>query len=184
MKKRLVAALTVALAVVANASSVKWSMANGVLGPSPDGTQTTGRASYYTMLVFTDAQADAVNSAIIAGNFASLGTMAASTYQAGKAGSFSGVVNDLTGASASLFAVVFDTYSTTETIADAGYYYKTGTVTQNTYDPLGSDPATTAVFTAAQMTGTWTATTAVPEPTSGLLMLLGMAGLALRRRRA
>ena len=27
-------------------------------------------------------------------------------------------------------------------------------------------------------------TTAVPEPTSGLLMLLGMAGLALRRRRA
>ena len=29
--------------------------------------------------------------------------------------------------------------------------------------------------------GSWTA---VPEPTSGLLMLLGMAGLALRRRRA
>jgi len=26
--------------------------------------------------------------------------------------------------------------------------------------------------------------TAVPEPTSGLLMLLGVAGLALRRRRA
>ena len=28
------------------------------------------------------------------------------------------------------------------------------------------------------------ATASVPEPTSGLLMLLGMAGLALRRRRA
>ncbi|MCR5413849.1 MAG: PEP-CTERM sorting domain-containing protein, partial [Kiritimatiellae bacterium] len=27
-------------------------------------------------------------------------------------------------------------------------------------------------------------TAAVPEPTSGLLMLLGVAGLALRRRRA
>ena len=30
----------------------------------------------------------------------------------------------------------------------------------------------------------WTATTAAPEPTTGLLMLIGMAGLALRRRRA
>lgn len=30
----------------------------------------------------------------------------------------------------------------------------------------------------------WTTTAMVPEPTSGLLMLLGMAGLALRRHRA
>ena len=30
----------------------------------------------------------------------------------------------------------------------------------------------------------WYAAASVPEPTSGLLMLLGMAGLALRRRRA
>ena len=30
----------------------------------------------------------------------------------------------------------------------------------------------------------WYGAAAVPEPTSGLLMLLGMAGLALRRKRA
>ena len=35
--------------------------------------------------------------------------------------------------------------------------------------------ATASAYTTSQM---------VPEPTSGLLMLLGMAGLALRRRRA
>ena len=35
---------------------------------------------------------------------------------------------------------------------------------------------------AAYSTGGWY--TAVPEPTSGLLMLVGLAGLALRRRRA
>ena len=37
------------------------------------------------------------------------------------------------------------------------------------------------VYTAALTAGDWSA---VPEPTSGLLMLLGMAGLALRRKRA
>ena len=35
--------------------------------------------------------------------------------------------------------------------------------------------------TATQNAGNWVA---VPEPTSGLLMLVGLAGLALRRRRA
>ena len=182
MKKLIIAALAVASAIAVNAASVNWSMANGILSPSPDGSASSGRASYYTMLIFTDSQADAVNSAIASGNFTSLGTMAVSSVQAGKSGQFAGVVNGLTGSSATLFAVVFDTYSTTEGIGDAGYYYKTGTITQNTFNPSGSDPATTAVFTATQMTGAWTAT--IPEPTSGLLMLLGMAGLALRRKRA
>jgi len=181
MKKLMIAVLAVATAVVANAASVNWSMSNGVLTPSPDGSQSAGRCSYYTMLIFTDSQASAVNAAIAKGNFTSLSTLAVSTSQAAKAGGFTGVVNGLTGSSATLFAVVFDTYSSTETIANAGYYYKTGTVTQNTFDPTGSDPATTAVFTATQMTGKWTA---VPEPTSGLMLLLGMAGLALKRKRA
>ena len=38
--------------------------------------------------------------------------------------------------------------------------------------------------TATQNAANWTAVGAIPEPTSGLLLLLGVAGLALRRRRA
>lgn len=184
MKKYMIGVLFVAVAIVTHAASVKWSMSNGVLSPSPDGSATTGRLSYYTMLVFTDSQAAAVDSAIAAGNFASLSSLAQSSYVASKSGVFSGSVSGLTGTSATLFAVVFDTYSATEGISDAGYYYKTGTVTQNTYDPSGIDSATEAKFTTAQMTGTWTSTSAAPEPTCGVMLLLGMASLALKRKRA
>ena len=41
--------------------------------------------------------------------------------------------------------------------------------------------ATSTMTVAFASTGSWAA---VPEPTSGLLMLLGMTGLALRRKRA
>ena len=40
------------------------------------------------------------------------------------------------------------------------------------------------VGSPAPITHTGTATFAVPEPTSGLLMLLGLAGLALKRKKA
>ena len=43
----------------------------------------------------------------------------------------------------------------------------------------------TTIFGAATgTTATAWSTAAVPEPTSGLLLLIGMAGLALRRKRA
>ena len=182
MKKLIIAAFAIASAFAVQAASVNWSMSYNVLPLSPDGSAMTaaGRPSFYTMYVFTADQSDAVNAALAAKNFSSVTALSKSNVQAAMPGIFSGVVNGLTGSSASLFAVVFDTASG-ETYADAGYYYKTGTVTQDTYDPYGSDPATTANFTATQMTGTWTSTAAVPEPTSGLLLLLGVA---LRRRRA
>ena len=43
--------------------------------------------------------------------------------------------------------------------------------------------ANALTYNATSSANGWAAA-AVPEPTSGLLMLLGMAGLALRRRRA
>ena len=65
------------------------------------------------------------------------------------------------------------------TIESGDYTYTSKTVNKS------AQATSTTLIAFGSAPGTWTGgSSPVPEPTSGLLMLLGMAGLALRRRRA
>ncbi len=75
------------------------------------------------------------------------------------------------------YLVIFDA----ATVDSASYAYITGTEQATT----GASGQTATIYFES-LSGTATASnwiaTAAPEPTSGLLLLLGMAGLALRRK--
>jgi len=71
-------------------------------------------------------------------------------------------------------------------IAEGNAWAVTGDISTSgyTYTPPATKPGTLSVDASNfASSGTFT-TEAVPEPTSGLLMLVGLGALALRRRRA
>ena len=79
----------------------------------------------------------------------------------------------------------------TETVSGQDYFMLSGVTQGQAYNPTGSIETEGmkatfdgGKFGAAESRTGWTTAAAAPEPTSGLLMLLGMAGLALRRKRA
>ena len=180
MKKLMMAVAIVCAAVMSQAAQVTWT-ANTI---AQSGTST----SYFAMLVdvtgIAGATADSVATSIIAGTFEGTTVyQGAGTYNATKsqvAIAFAKKTANgdyANGESLSYMTIVFDA----ATAADAQNYMVTS-----------GDAPVTGTFSAAgllsiqqgsQAGKTWTAV-AVPEPTSGLLMLVGLAGLALRRRRA
>ena len=105
---------------------------------------------------------------------------------AGKYTNADGVANATLGLSdataSQAYLVVFDT----ATITDSSNYYVTEVKSFNTFAGTESQQVKWgSQSTASQAAGAWTSVkgSAVPEPTSGLLMLVGLAGLALRRGR-
>ncbi len=188
MKKLMIAFAVAAVAAFAQAATVDWKLSskNTIQTYSGgDGASITiylldtGATDYAkTIAGIADGSITSANITSQAG-YLTQGTTGASGAKVGKASGSATV--DTAGTDYSMVFVYFETVDT------KNYYYLSGAQTGKSYDGSAEYPTGTA---ASWMSDNYAqsnwheVTTSVPEPTSGLLILLGMAGLALRRRRA
>ena len=196
MKKLVIAAFAIATAVVANAANVVWGSGAMYTAANANGgwsSTLVNNATPQALLTMNVYLVDATTYATVSakdqkGIYEWAGEQAAATYTAqNKNPSTSAIIGAAT-------------VTVANTLAASTTYYSivTAEYTDATYGDMYMAAAKTVTTTAAGagtvaniFGGASTATVggvrnwqAVPEPTSGLLMLLGFAGLALRRRRA
>ena len=168
MKKLMVILAAVALTGVAQAASVSWKLSTGSTYASMKVYGLTGTTSEAVLTAFNSSTATDWAAVVEGFDAVTAGT--------GSRGNANGKSVGVADGDTIVFAIIDGS------IADGNKFYVTTEYTipsGATFEP----PATgTAQTIAVSLAGSGTFT-AVPEPTSGLLMLLGMAGLALRSRR-
>lgn len=197
MKKLMIVAAALVTGLWAQASSVAWTC-TGVTGKTGS---TLDVGSIYVFFVAGNSKADTSSWAGLEGKGADALIAAVAganynykksdlsnagsgvfSYNVGTAGSALALddVGISGGTKYSAYAVIFDT----ETISDDSNFYVTAaSAASTTYADSSSLTKSYSLTASSSATASnWYAV--APEPTSGLLMLLGMAGLALRRKRA
>ena len=187
MKKLLIMAAAAVSAVAVHAATVSWTITNVAYDSTPAaGTAyvffVAGSTADTSWVAALDGKAGADVASAVTSHAAAI------SYTPNNAGTYSYTTGQgftpqsnsalgLTGGTQyTAYAVIFDTTD----IADGSHFMVTGTRTATTFDDSSSSNRAFAI--GSQASATWY--TVAPEPTSGLLMLIGMAGLALRRRRA
>ena len=179
MKKLMVAVAAIAMAVAANASSFSWGISTGALdtkfagaqailfyGPSagsislPDTTGWNDKTTAFTVADLTGSGASQFRTGTIGND----GTFTAEAEDLPK-------IDNKTGSFKFYMAVITDDGKNVALVTTT----KTARIASAT-TPAGPSWASTQ-FATFSVTGSDT-----PEPTSGLLLILGVAGLALRRK--
>ena len=179
--KKLMFMLAAAVAVVsAQAASVNWTCTNVKDG---DGNAISGVAYFINAATLSQDAFKALSGAD-AFTTALSGMYSYTPTDAGKYTVTDAIANSTLGLSDSTAYSVYLAVFDTTTITDSSHYYLTA---EKDLQTLTGTLAQQIKFgnqsTPSQAAGAWTSVS-VPEPTSGLLLLVGMAGLALRRRRA
>ena len=183
MKKLMLAVAIVCAAVMAQAAAVVWDAGTVT---RYDGNTANKNVTGYLFAItaasystYSAMDAETLSKTVYADYSGSLGS-AVTTGTASKKGALALEGIDATAGTPVYAAVLYiDTVNTD---------YFMGNVATVTWGGVGTpgigELANLKLGDVAPSGPTAWTTAAVPEPTSGLLMLLGMAGLALRRRRA
>ncbi len=189
MKKLMMVLAVVALAMSAQSATILWKLGTSI---KPDGSSNAASGTL-NMYVWTVSESVYNSTAIedIWGTYGNTTIASITGYSAsvtGKGGAAGGnasqeVTAPTTGTD-NYYALVISTYDS-DLDGTVDMYAANKTIgTMNTAGTAGGNTSNLARYIGGQTTGgavTWTE--AVPEPTTGLLVLLGVAGLALRRKR-
>ena len=192
MKKLMMAAAVALAAIGLNAATVNWSCNKGYLydGAGDSAARITSGSAYLMLVTSSYTQSDLVAD-FKAANYkadATITQMNASGAVAGNAsvGSnarISGGTGTGPASDGTAYFVVFNNdkmyiSATTDYVYDS----VTGEATASFLTSMSNSSKQTIDIAGGYSGAGWYGD--VPEPTSGLLMLIGMAGLALRRKRA
>ena len=180
MKKMIVALALVACATVASAASFDWKTSTTGKVYSPGTTTTLASGTAYLFDASANSQASMYALLSAGGDISSVAALSTKSISSGAISAGSAFDWGSAGDTLEAYFVVVDgdNFFISATASKAGDAAATMTFS---FNAKSASQAAVNAGTAYAGTGWYTA---VPEPTSGLLMLVGLAGLALRRRRA
>ena len=186
MKKLFIAAVAVALAFGAQAASCKWSTGTTIKAPNDDGSFSSANAGNNTLTMYVWIVTESVYNSTSLDAINSMDTSSATSKTgSGAAGiSVQTTINDWTANQDNpVYALILTKYKSGDVeayIANKAVGNINGSGTGGTVSNLAKNIGGTG---GSAITG-WSGMGDVPEPTSGILMLVGLGALALRRRKA
>ena len=198
MRKLIVTVAAVAIAAIANAASVNWQ--SGTVYIASDATGTTGSGTTYrantgTRLVTAYlyaltadeySAASAMSTADLYAKYIEGGVTATASKTTTAMGLANITQNNLADGSEDAPVTAYGLVLYVDTATAANYDNVDAFVKSYVGEATWKNTTGATLSNLASTQANWTAIggEAVPEPTSGLLMLIGVAGLALRRKRA